>query len=146
MKKVYWLSRHDLSPAQQQAIRDLHGEDVEVIKDPVSLEGLSGLFKYILDHRDGFVYAVAPAHMILHAALYGLEFGMFENHPGKRQDGQFGLKSVWHVICHYGGIGTKGPEADYVCAEVKEIWTNPDPMSDQGEILVPVSRTTNQTS
>ena len=25
--KIYWLSRHDLSPAQTRAVRDLHGED-----------------------------------------------------------------------------------------------------------------------
>jgi hypothetical protein len=122
--KVYWLSRHDLSPAQQQAIRDLHGEDVEVVKDPVVLKNTEGLADYIRSHSDGFVYAVAGAPHYLYAALTGCRFGVFENHPGKRQDGTFGLAAVYHV-----GDG-----------KLQKVWINPDPQSDKGEALIPVAR------
>jgi hypothetical protein len=121
--KIYWLSRHDLSPAQQRAIRDLHGEEAEIIKDPVSLTGADGLAEYIRSHSDGFVYAVAGAVHYITAALAGLRFGVFENHPQKRVDGSFGLAAVYHI----GGKITK-------------VYANPDPMSDQGESLVPVLR------
>lgn len=120
--KIYWLSRHDLSPAQQRAIRDLHGENVEIVKDPRTLEDLEGLANYIREHDDGFVYAVVPAHMAIHAALEGYSFGLFANHPQKRADGSFGLAAVYWV-----GEG-----------RITQVWVNPDPMSDEGEPLVPV--------
>ena len=121
--KVYWVSRHDLSPAQVSAIRDLHGEDVEVVKDPVVFNTTEGLANYILDHSDGFVYAVAGAPHYLVAALAGLRFGVFENHPQKREDGIFGLAAVYHVD-----------------GSLKKVWVNPDPASDKGEVLIPVVR------
>ena len=126
--KVYWLARHDLSPAQQVAIRALHGDDVEVIKDPVSLTGADGLAEYIRSKFDGFVYAVAGAVHYITAALEGLRFGVFENHPQKRVDGSFGLAAVYWV--NYPETG-----------KVTRVWVNPDPLSDQGEPLVPVLRT-----
>lgn len=81
--KIYWLSRHELSPAQQQALKDLHGEDVEVVKEAVMVEGLDGLTKYIEAHTDGFVYCVAGAPHYVHAALATKTFGVFENQPGQ---------------------------------------------------------------
>ena len=33
--RIYWVSRHELSPAQLQAIKELHGHDAEIIHDPV---------------------------------------------------------------------------------------------------------------
>lgn len=122
--KIYWLSRHDLSPAQHAAIRDLHGEDAEVVKDPVVFSNTDGLADYIRSHSDGFVYAVAGAPHYLAAALAGLHFGVFENHPQKRQDGTFGLAAVYHV-----GDG-----------KLVKVWVNPDPMSDKGEALIPGAR------
>lgn len=122
--KIYWLSRHELSPAQQAAIRALHGEDAEVIRDAVSLVGVDGLSDYIRNHSDGFVYAVAGAVHYITAALEGLRFGVFENHPQKRVDGSFGLTAVYHV----GG------------GKLTKVWVNPDPASDKGEALIPVSR------
>lgn len=122
MKKVYWVSRHDLSPAQVQAITTLHGE-VQIVKDPVVFASVDGLADYIREHEDGFVYAVAGAPHYLHAALTGLRFGVFENHPQRRQDGTFGLASVYHVD------GT-----------LQKVWSNPDPLSDVGEALIPVAR------
>lgn len=126
MNKVYWLSRHDLSPAQLQAIKDLHGADVEIVKDPVVFANIVGLADYIMGHRDGFIYAVAGAPHYLMAALTGLSFGVFENHPAKRTDGTFGLAAVHHV---------DGPQS-----VLKTVWVNHDPASDQGEALIPVSR------
>jgi len=122
MNKVYWVSRHDLSPAQDSAIRDLHGEDAEVVKDPVVFSSVEGLADYIGSH-DGFVYAVAGAPHYLHAALESCKFGVFENHPARRQDGTFGLAAVYHVE-----------------GSLKKVWVNPDPASDQGEALIPVAR------
>lgn len=124
MKRVYWLSRHDLSPAQVQAVHDLHGEDVEIVKDPVVFSNLEGLTNYINNHSDGFVYAVAGAPHYVHAALSGVHFGVFENHPQKRQDGTFGLSAVYHV-----GDG-----------KITKVWVNPDPESDTGESLTPIVR------
>lgn len=121
--KIYWLSRHDLSPAQVQAIKDLHGEAVEIIKDPVVLSGMEGLADYIRQH-DGFVYAVAGAPHYINAALGGFSFGVFENHPAKRQDGSFGLAAVYQI-----GDG-----------KLTKVWVNPDPASDKGEALIPISR------
>jgi hypothetical protein len=125
--KVYWVSRHDLSPAQQSALRSLHGEDVEVIKDPQTFMGAEGLAEYIRQHDDGFVYAVAGAVHYIVAALRGLQFGIFENHPQKRVDGTFGLAAVYWV--NYPEWG-----------EITKVWVNPDPMRDEGEPLVPVLR------
>ena len=122
--KIYWLSRHDLSPAQIQAIRDLHGEDAEVVKDPVVFANTEGLADYIRSHIDGFVYAVAGAPHYIAAALAGLRFGVFENYPMKRQDGSFGLATVYHVVD----------------GSLKKVWVNPDPTSDKGESLIPVIR------
>lgn len=123
-KKVLWLSRHDLSPAQVSAIRALHGENAEIVKDPVVFSDTEGLAEYIRSHSDGFVYAVAGAPHYILAAAAGLHFGMFENHPQKRQDGTFGLAAVYH----------------YGDSSLKKVWVNPDPASDQGEALIPVVR------
>lgn len=118
MKKIYWVSRHDLSPGQRAAVRSIHGE-VEIIKDPVVFTDYQGLAEYIRTHSDGFVYAVAGAVHLLAAALAGLNFGIFENHPQKRQDGSFGLAAVYHVID----------------GKLMRVWVNPDPLSDEGETL-----------
>lgn len=120
--KIYWVSRHDLSPAQEIAIRQLHGEDVEVIKDSVVFSNIEGLTDYIRNHSDSFVYVVAGAAHYLHAALNGCRFGVFENHPQKRQGGSFGLAAVYHV--------NEG--------KLTKVWENPDPMSDKGETLISV--------
>lgn len=129
--QIFWLSRHDLSPAQLRAIHDLHGEDVEIIKDPVAFQGADGLADYIRDHgyppETMFFYAVAGAPHYIAAALYGYCFGVFENHPGKRQDGGFGLAAVYHV--------NRGGER-----RIERVWVNPDPASDVGEALIPVAR------
>ena len=121
--KVFWTSRHDLSPAQVSAIRALHGEDAEVVKDPVVFSNTDGLADYIRSHSDSFVYAVAGAPHYIAATLAGLRFGVFENHPQKRQDGTFGLAAVYHVD-----------------GSLKKVWVNPDPTSDKGEALIPVAR------
>ncbi len=105
------------------AIHSLHGEDAEVVKDPVVFENTTGLADYIRNHADSFVYAVAGAPHYIVAALAGLRFGVFENHPGKRQDGSFGLAAVYHVD-----------------GSLKKVWVNPNPMSDKGETLIPVAR------
>src|SRR3989344_1745550 len=97
MAKVYWVSRHDLSPAQRRAIRDIHGEAAEVVKDAVTFTADDGLAEYIRHHADGFVYAVAGQSHTLIACCDCLMFGVFVNHPEKRQDGQFGLAAVYHV-------------------------------------------------
>ena len=84
MTKVYWVSRHDMSPAQLLAVRYMHGEDTEVLKDSVTFEGPDGLQKYIETHSDGVVYAVATSAQFMWAALNGRgEFGFFENHPAR---------------------------------------------------------------
>lgn len=125
--KIYWLSRHDLSPAQLRAIEELHGNDVEIIKDPVVFQGVNGLADYIRNHSDGFVYAVAGGPHYIAAALAGLRFGVFENHPQKRMDGTFGLAAVYHINTTCGG-------------KIERVWVNPDPASDVGEALIPVAR------
>ena len=124
MKRVYWVSRHELSAGQQRALRDLHGTDVEMKKDPVQFGDYMGLADYIRGHPDGFVYTVAGAPHYLHAALEGERFGVFENHPQKRQDGSFGLRAVYHVNGR----------------ELRKVWENTDPLGDQGEALMPVKR------
>ena len=123
-RKIYWVSRHELSPAQKRAIYVLHGEDVEIVKDPVVFEKPEDLANYIHSHSDGFVYAVAGAPHYLYAALVeGCRFGVFENYPKKREDGTFGLAAVYHINC-----GQK---------KFQKVWVNPDPESDYGEPLVP---------
>ncbi|MFA5967005.1 MAG: hypothetical protein WC805_00610 [Patescibacteria group bacterium] len=76
-KKIYWLSASDLDKLQSEAMEYFHGNDAEIIKDFVPLEGLQDLNSYIATHDDGFVYAVdAPTHMVVGAALDGKEFGL----------------------------------------------------------------------
>ena len=123
VSKVFWVSRHDLSPAQLAATRDLHGKDVEVIKDPAVFDSAKGLADYIRAHPEGFVYAVAGAPHYIVAVLVHLRFGVFENHPQKRRDGNFGLAAVYHFIDN--------------C--LIKVWENPDPMSDKGELLIPIA-------
>lgn len=122
--KVYWLSRHDLSPAQVRAVRDLHGEGAEVVKEPVVFSNTDGLADYIRSHSDGFIYAVAGTVHYITAALANLRFGVFENHPQKRIDGSFGLAAVYHI-----GDG-----------KIVKVYANPDPLSDVGESLIPILR------
>lgn len=123
MRKVYWVSRHDLSPAQVRAIQALHGQDAQIIKDPVVFEDSRGLLEYVREHLDGIVYAVAGAPHYIEAALNGGCFGIFENHPAKRADGTFGLKAVYHVVDRY----------------LERVWENPDPLNDEGEKLAPAA-------
>ena len=131
-QKIHWVSRHELSPAQIGALKALHGEDaiIEHHKDVV-FEGQSGLSSWLEANvgDDEFAYVVAGAPHLLTAALDGYDFGVFENHPGKRADGQFGLAAVYHVRWPYEGL-----------AEITKVWVNPDPESDQGEALVPIRR------
>lgn len=128
--RVYWLSRHQLSPAQLRAIKDLHGEDVEIVHEPITLEGDNGLLSAITERSDGFIYAVAGAHHILVAATcLGCRFGVFANHPAKRTDGQFGLAAVYHVFTN-----TDAHQ------DVHKVWVNSDPESDEGEALIPLER------
>ena len=124
MNKIFWVSRHDLSAAQLQAIKELHGDDAVVTKDPVVFNGIVDLETYIREHSDGFVYVVAGAAHYIHAAFAGCTFGIFENHPQKRHDGTFGLSSVYHV-------GNN---------QIVKAWINPDPMGDEGEALIPILR------
>lgn len=127
MAKIYWLSRHDLSSVQVRAIRELHGKDVEVVKDPVVFTAIDGLADYIREHRDGLVYVVAGTPHCIAAALAGSHFGVFENAPQKRQDGSFGLAGICLVNFPWKG-------------ELEWAWINPDPASDEGEALTPVLR------
>jgi hypothetical protein len=141
LTKVKWMSRHPLSPAQQVAVRALHGEDVEIIHDTEPFNGTDEFLDRASDKAVAFVYAVAPAHMIAayvarSASPYSpAALGFFENHPGKRADGQFGLKAV-HWVTKSPGEEFGGP--DWV--EVKEVWVNNDPASDTGDALVAVAR------
>ncbi|MEK7532530.1 MAG: hypothetical protein AAB579_02925 [Patescibacteria group bacterium] len=48
--KIYGLSRHDLSPAQVRAIRDLHGEDAVVVKDAVVCVSSNARTEYVRAH------------------------------------------------------------------------------------------------
>lgn len=130
MAKILWVSRHDLSPAQVAAIRELHGADAEIVKDPVSFTDFEGLKEYIFDNPEAFVYVVAGAPHYLDAALSGFQFGFFENHPGRRADGVFGLKAVYHVVTFDDGRP----------GVLVQVWENHDPESDEGEVLEPVRR------
>jgi hypothetical protein len=122
--EVRWISRHDLSPAQRQAILDLHGEDAVVVKDSITLEGVYGIAEYVISHPGSFVYVVGSAEHYIAAALSGMRFGIFKNYPGKRQDGEFGLQAVFHVENR----------------TLSQVWVNSNPESDTGEALIPVSR------
>lgn len=116
---IHWISRHELSPAQKQALLDLHG-DVQVVRQALVFEDVDGLRLFIESiGEDDFVYAVAGAPHYLAAALSGCEFGVFLNHPGRRADGTFGLHYVFHVVAN----------------ELTKVWENPDPTSDEGERL-----------
>jgi len=77
---------------------------------------------YIRQHQGCFVYAVAGAPHYIQAALAGLTFGVFENHPEKRADGKFGLLAVYHVVD----------------GQIIKVWVNPDPDSDDWEKLLTV--------
>ncbi|OGF22667.1 hypothetical protein A2Y83_01180 [Candidatus Falkowbacteria bacterium RBG_13_39_14] len=122
-QKVFWLSRHELSKSQIEAIQDLHGKDVEIIKRPTNFSSEKDFIETVNAYRNGFVYTVASAPMYLSAMSAGLNFGIFQNHNAQRKDGTFGLTAVYHV-------GNR---------EIKKVWENPDPESDTGELLAPAS-------
>lgn len=125
MKKVFWVSRHPLSPAQLQAIGEIWGKDVEIVHDPVIFALHEDFLSYLVSRpENSFVYAVVPAHYAVIAACEHKEFGLFENFPARRQDGTFGLAAVWHV-------------QEGACVRR---WVNPNPSADQGDVLTPVSR------
>jgi hypothetical protein len=118
---VFWLSRHNLSPAQVRALRGLHGKDVRIETASPVFESADGLADVIRASPAAWVYAVAgPTHYLV-AALAGLRFGVFENHPQKRADGTFGLQAVYHIVDR----------------QITRVWENPDPLSDEGERLYP---------
>lgn len=140
MEKIHWVSRHPLSPGQRQAILNLHG-DVEIIHDPVTFDGMTGLADYISQHSDSFVYAVATAAHYLYAASKTLEFGVFENHPARRLDGQFGLSAVYHCRNYWRQNPASYTDgAGAVVSEIERVWENSDPNSDQGDTLIPIQR------
>lgn len=94
MNRIYWVSRHHLLPEQLKVIYDLHGKNVEIIQESVVFEDYTGLARYICEHSDGFVYAVAGISHYLYAALSGYEFGIFEH----RKKGEIlHLVAVYHV-------------------------------------------------
>ena len=95
-----------------------------MVHDPVVFTDDAGLVDYICDHADGFVYAVGGVVHYIAAALGGAAFGVFGNHPGKRNDGSFGLATVHHVRD----------------GKLVRVWVNADPNADEGEALIPVAR------
>ena len=118
--RIYWVSRHELSPAQLQAIKELHGHDAEIIHDPVEFGRFDELAGYIDCRPAGFVYVVAGGPHYIHAALSSRCFGIFENHSKKRADGMLGLRAVYHVKS----------------GKIRKVWENINPESDEGEIVV----------
>lgn len=94
-ERVVWLSRHNLSPDQNAALKLIHGDDVAVEHINVTLQSDDGLALFI-ENRDEFVYAVAGAVHYLVAVEQGLEFGFFTNKPGRRENGEFSLGVVYH--------------------------------------------------
>jgi hypothetical protein len=95
---VYWTSRHELAPAQREAILQLHGS-LDIVSEKVSFESdARALIRYIT--RKGplaFVYVVASGHHVIKAALEGCRFGVMANSPQSRLDGTFELRAVFHV-------------------------------------------------
>ena len=137
-RKIHWVSRHALSPAQERALKDLHG-DVEVVHHQnVLFEDVDGVTSFVKEHS-GFVYVVAGPQHTLHAMAWGCEFGVFANHHTKRQDGSFGLAAVYHVSQWWiDVVGEDGKRYSVNHPLLREVWVNPDPLSDRGESLKPV--------
>lgn len=133
-KKIMWVSRHPLSLAQKTAITTLHGADVVITHNPVVFDGFTGLTDLIRQNRDYFIYAVAGAAHYLHAAANGCDFGVFENDPIRRQDGQFGLKAVYHCL----QISIDGAYSG--TPQLTQVWINDNPDGDNGDSLAPVRR------
>lgn len=134
MKKIMWVSRHPLSPAQVSAITTLHGADVDIVHNPAVFDDFTGLTDLIRQNRDSFVYAVAGAAHYLHAAANGCDFGVFENDPARRHDGQFGLKAVYHCI----QVSIDGAYSG--TPQLTQVWVNDNPSDDNGDSLDPVGR------
>ena len=123
-KRVYWIARHPLTAAQNRAIRDLHGEDVEIVHEAITFQDDMALARLLEERTDGFVYAVAGIQHFLNAVDvdhgHSVQFGIFANHPGKRANGTFGLAAVYH----------------WLEGALFRVWHNPDPESDHGDRLL----------
>lgn len=77
--KIYWAARHELLPEQEAAIRATHGEDCNIIWEPVRFTDPRGLSDYIDSRPDDVVYAVAGGIHYLFAGFEGKEFYLFES-------------------------------------------------------------------
>lgn len=112
MKKIYWLARHDMSPIQLRAIKEIHG-NVEIKRiNPVYATPV-GLAEFIKLHADGFTYAEASELQCLNAAIRGCVFGIFQERDQVLPDGSRDLTAVQHV-------SVTGSNC---------VWQNPEPAS-----------------
>ncbi|MEJ0021508.1 MAG: hypothetical protein WDN47_02895 [Candidatus Doudnabacteria bacterium] len=99
MEKIYWVSRQKMSLGQIKAVREIHGDDVKIIKDRVVFKTTEAFGEYLAEHHDGFTYTTAETSHCLWAAVNGhQEFGVFENHALRRKDDALELKAVYHVV------------------------------------------------
>jgi hypothetical protein len=128
-KKVYWASEHNLSSAQLQAIKEIHGYVRIEESVPHLFRHHRGLAEYIRAHRDGFVYADTDTANYLYASCSGLPFGIFENHYPRRTDGTVGIATVYHIFTSF--LQGYGESA----TEFKRVWVNSNPKSDKGRVL-----------
>lgn len=92
-KRIYWVARHDLTEEQIEAIKEVHG-DVEIIHEDVRFTGARGLYDFIQEHQDGYVYSVASGIHYLFAFDKRAEFFIFE--PYHNQFDGPNMKAIWH--------------------------------------------------
>lgn len=97
-KKVYWASRHELFEYQKEAMRKLHGRNVEIVCENVNFTGPTGLADYIDQRPDGYVYPTAGGIHYAVAVIRGKEFFIFEANPLDRSQ----FTSIYHIFSHYG--------------------------------------------
>lgn len=76
--KVYWVARHELTEEQELAIKEIHGASIEIVDSNIRFTSATGLYDFIHQHPDGYVYAIAGGIHYLYAFMKGLEFYIFE--------------------------------------------------------------------
>jgi len=103
-RKVRWVSRHKLTPAQEEAFKTIHRlvwgvECKQIIEESkvFRADNPNALADFLKSHPDEFVYVVASSHHYISAVLQGCSFGVVVNHPARRKDGTFKLRAVYHV-------------------------------------------------
>lgn len=72
MKRILWVSRHEMDPVQLGALKRLFGDDVQVISDPRPFDNAETIVKRVRDGGYDDCIVVAPYSVLAKMVDLGL--------------------------------------------------------------------------